>query len=83
MEKALCLHCKSPKRKYRVQLIPTNKPQLTYFPKYLPQIKESCGECGKFIKFSTQTPEIIKLINDQLKDFEITDYILDTQESLF
>jgi hypothetical protein len=51
--------------KYTVKLILCHYPNI----KYIPQIREECGSCGKYIKFAVQTPELIEVINN--KQFNI------------
>jgi len=60
------MKCEHFKKKYTIKLILTNRQDI-YFPKYIPQIKETCFDCGKYIRFAPQTPELIEEINTKLK----------------
>lgn len=57
-----CIHQET---KITVRLIDLNRGEL--YPKYIPQVKESCAICGKYIAFLKQTPELIAAINQQLE----------------
>lgn len=61
----LCSDCESSKKAYTLKLIPSGK--LFPYPKFIPQIKESCFDCGRFIKFAKQTKELIDEINELLE----------------
>lgn len=45
------------------QFIPGNRDDVYMFPKYVPQLKKYCVDCGKFLGFEKQTPELIKELN--------------------
>lgn len=62
-----CFNCESTDRAYAIKIIPYNQE----FIKYIPQIKESCGNCGRYIRFAPQTPELIGKFNEFLKGGEI------------
>lgn len=63
-----CFHNKSA---YTLKIIPTNRPNDPYFPKFIPQIKQSCSDCGKYLKFATQSPELINRVNKILREVPI------------
>ena len=64
--------CSLPSYEYWLQLVPTNRTDVYMFPKYIPQVKKMCCDCGKFLKFEKQTPELIKHINDELEKHRIS-----------
>jgi len=61
-----CKNCGGTNRIFSLKLIPTNR-QDFHFPKYVPQIKESCFNCGQYIRFAPQTEELMKKINESIK----------------
>ena len=61
-----CPECGSINRIATIKLIPTNRQDFAY-PKFIPQIKESCGNCGRYIKFAIQTSELIDSFNQKLE----------------
>jgi hypothetical protein len=65
-----CYDCHGTERKYRVKLIPTNSTRI-YFPKFIPQVSELCADCGRWIKFATQKPELIDELNKKLKELTL------------
>lgn len=65
-----CPYCNSMCFGYRLKIIRTGRAD-PFWPKYIPQIKEICEDCGKFIKFAKQEPELIDRINDQLKEIKL------------
>lgn len=67
---SLCNNCYSTKRLLTLQLIPTNRKNFTY-PKYIPQIKETCANCACYIRFAPQTPELIAQLNQKLQEAAI------------
>lgn len=71
LSKMLCPKCAGVDRVYIVKLVPTNRPDLPHHPKFIPQVKESCESCKKFIKFAFQTPELINKLNRILKEVPI------------
>jgi pimeloyl-CoA synthetase len=62
----ICNHCNSENTTYTVKLVATNR-QDQFYPKYIPQIKATCTDCGKYIKFVSQTPELIEKVNKHLE----------------
>lgn len=67
-----CLNCGSYMRKFSLKLIPTNRPDLPHFPKFIPQVRESCFDCLKFIKFSTQSSQLVEMLNKKLEGIVFT-----------
>ncbi len=65
-----CTNCKETSRKYTMKLIFTNRQDLTY-PKFIPQIKELCANCGRYIKFAKQTEKLIDNFNRELEKITI------------
>lgn len=65
-----CPTCGSLKRGFNLKIIPTGKP-LPY-PKYIPQIKENCLDCMKYIRFSPQTPELVAAFNKKFEGVVLT-----------
>ena len=63
----LCPKCKGILRIFEIKLITTNN-QTPHWPKYVPQIKEVCANCGRYIRFATQTPELIAAFNKYFKE---------------
>lgn len=61
--------CTHKKATHFLKLIPTNR-QDPFWPKYIPQIKKCCKDCGKYLKFAEQTPELIAKCNQALEGFE-------------
>ena len=41
------------------------------FIKFIPQVKKSCKNCGKYLKFEVQTPEIINLFNQKIESISL------------
>ena len=66
-----CFHCGSKDRRYSLKLIRTNRPDLKYYPEYIPQVKECCAKCGKHIRFSPQTDQLITRFNEELSNLII------------
>ena len=66
-----CPECISEDRIFTLKIIPANRTD-PYWPKYIPQIKESCGNCGRYIRFATQTPELIGKFNQVLLKVKIS-----------
>ena len=60
--------CDKAKAVFKLKIIPTNHPNLATFPKWIPQIKAICPKCGNYIKFASQTPELIEKFNDILNE---------------
>ncbi len=61
-----CSKCGSKYGLLTLKLVPSGNP--SPYPKYLPRVKQSCANCGAYIKFVEQTPEMIDLINEQLEE---------------
>jgi len=61
-----CPDCNETNRTYTFKLIPTNRKN-DYYPRFIPQIKENCFNCSRYIKFAKQTPELIETINRKLE----------------
>lgn len=53
-----------------IKIIPTNRPEDPWYPKFIPQIKQSCGDCGKYLKFAVQTPDLIDRFNKILEEIK-------------
>ena len=64
-----CIDCQTAEFFYTLKLIPSGRQSL--YPKYLPQIKKSCASCGRYLRFETQTPELIEKINKVLEEIRI------------
>ena len=62
----MCFNCNSKKVEYTVKLISTNRDDI-YYPKFIPQVKQVCGECGKYIKFAKQTEDLIHDLNQEIE----------------
>lgn len=60
--------CNKAKAVFKLKIIPTNHPDLKNFPKYIPQIKAICPKCGNYIKFASQTPELVQQFNEILEE---------------
>ncbi len=54
-----------------LKIIPTNRSEDPRYPKFIPQIKQSCQGCGKYLKFATQTPALINKFNQKLQEVVI------------
>lgn len=65
-----CPECTSEKRVFSLKIIPTNRDD-SFWPKYIPQIRESCGDCGRYIKFASQTIELIDKLNKLLEGVKL------------
>lgn len=65
-----CIDCDSIKRILIIKLIPTSRQDFTY-PKFIPQIKECCDGCKRYIRFAPQTPELIAQLNQKLEEVVI------------
>ena len=66
-----CPDCKETTRTYTVKLIFTNRLNDRFYPKYIPQIKELCANCERYIRFAPQTPELMDSINAMLEKTKI------------
>jgi len=60
-----CPECSSDETQYCLQIIPTGKDG--FYPKWVPQIKESCNKCGRYKRFAPQSPILIKRFNDRFQ----------------
>lgn len=56
---------------YTLKIIPTNRPENSRYPKFIPQIKQSCQNCSKYLKFAPQTPALINKFNKKLQEVVI------------
>ena len=56
-----CLASGSKETTGKVKIIPYSG----YYVKFIPQVKLVCDGCGKYLKFLTQTSEIIEKINKE------------------
>lgn len=59
-----CPECKNTETQFCLQIITTGRNG--YYPKWIPQIKESCTNCGRYKRFAPQSPILIKRFNDRL-----------------
>lgn len=64
-----CPECKSIETQYCLQIIPTGRND--YYPKWVPQIKESCNNCGRYKRFAPQSSILIKRLNDRLRSINL------------
>lgn len=64
-----CPQCNSKERIFSLKIIPTNRTD-PFWPKYIPQIKEICCNCGSYIRFVPQTQELIENLNSILKELK-------------
>ena len=62
----MCNKCQSRISHYKIKIIATGRDNI-YYPKYIPQIKEICGQCGLYIKFAKQTDELIYNFNKEIE----------------
>lgn len=62
-----CYYCSSTERILTFKLIPTNREDFA-FPKYVPQIKEVCAYCKRYIRFAPQTSQLIDRFNQKLQE---------------
>ena len=65
----ICPDCKGDQTEVMLQLIPSGKSG--YFPKFIPQIKETCAGCKRYRRFAPQTDILIQTFNDQLRNLFI------------
>lgn len=61
-----CPDCGSADFNYVCRLIKSGRPQP--YPKYVPQIKKECANCGRYIKHAEQTPDLIEAINNKYEE---------------
>jgi len=66
MDKNQCHSCKSKEQIYILKLISSGRP--SPYPIYIPQIKELCKDCRRYIRFAPQTPELISRFNSRLEE---------------
>lgn len=62
-----CFDCGGTSRIFTLKIIPYGR----FSIKYIPQIKESCGNCGRYVRFAPQTPELIGKFNELLKEVKV------------
>ena len=70
-----CYDCKSTEFYILPKMIPSGKP--FPYPKYIPQLKEVCANCGRWLRFAPQDEKTINALNEWLES------LLAGQESLF
>jgi hypothetical protein len=61
----VCPECKNNSTQYSFQIIATGRND--NYPRWVPQIKESCASCGRYRRFAPQSPVLIKRLNDRLQ----------------
>lgn len=71
-ENKKCPKCGFGLRKFKFKLISTNNSN-PIWPKYTLQIKELCANCGGYIRFAPQTPELTELFNQNFAEREIVE----------
>lgn len=59
-----CTECNNYKTEFLLQIISTGKKG--NFPLWVPQIKERCAICYKYIRFAPQSSILIKRFNNSL-----------------
>ena len=59
--------CTHEKSIFTLKIIPTNRLEDPWYPKFVPQIKQSCRDCGKYLKFAPQSSELIAKFNQELE----------------
>lgn len=62
----ICPDCGKSETQYQLRIIPSGNFD-PYFPKFLPQIKEVCLECGRYKRFARQTEVLIDRFNQRLE----------------
>lgn len=65
-----CVNCGGILRRFRIKLIATSNPH-SYWPKYVPQIKEICVGCDQYVRFAPQTPELIETFNNYFAENDV------------
>ncbi len=63
--------CTHEKSILTLKIIPTNRADDPWYPRFIPQIKQSCCNCGKYLKFVAQSPELIAKFNQKLQEVAI------------
>ncbi len=71
VRKSVLDQCTHEKSIYTLKIIPTNRSEDPWYPKFIPQFKQSCGGCGKYLKFAVQTSELIDKFNQKLQEVVI------------
>ena len=61
-----CHKCGSLDSARNLKLIPHHG-----YIKFVPQIKKVCAGCGRYLRFETQTPELIEKVNVILKEVKL------------
>ena len=69
-----CHKCGSTKTTYLTKIISTGRTH--HYPKFIPQIKETCTDCGTFKDFATQEYWLIDWLNSELQKIELHDSTL-------
>src|SRR3989338_6764169 len=64
-----CFKCGKHDFKLSMKIIPTGRSE--HYPKFIPQIRQDCVNCGSFKKWAIQTPELIAVFNGKLEEIEI------------
>src|SRR3989338_11638113 len=64
-----CFKCGKHDFKLSMKIIPTGRSE--NYPKYIPQIRQDCANCGIFKKWAVQTLELIAEFNRKLEGIEI------------
>ena len=62
-----CPNCAYEDRIFTLKLISYNQGYI----KYIPQIKESCGSCKRYIRFAPQTSELMDKFNRLLEEIKL------------
>lgn len=66
MNRGQCTHCRSKERTYILKLISSGRP--FPYPSFIPQIKELCKDCHRYIRFAPQTSELVSHFNNRLEE---------------
>ncbi len=61
-----CSSCGSKERIYTLKLISSGRS--FPYPMYIPQIKELCQKCNRYIRFVPQSPELVNRFNNRLEE---------------
>lgn len=64
-----CLRCGSMYVIYKMKIIPTGRSY--HYPKFIPSVKEICGDCKQFRKFAKQENWLIDRVNEGIGEIEI------------
>jgi len=70
-----CFDCNSAEFHILPKIIPSGKP--FPYPKYIPQLKEVCANCGRWLRFAPQDEKTINALNERLES------LLADQKGLF